>query len=204
MGESGGRSVIHHFEEKLAWSRGIRQATDKAAIERMIPGCVSVCDADEDMDRAGIDYIARLRRGAVLYIDAKRRRRGCSRYWREGPEFALEIWSVLPGGKYGIPRDRAKTGWTLCEKKDTDLIFFAFDTRDSDEVFLIGFQHLRMAFRAHIREWMENYKVDVQDSERWESQCVYVPATVVLEAVRHVSQGSRIRLFWDEFRSERL
>ena len=98
----------YNFDEQLAYSRGVREATDLQTIAALIPGCISVVKTDIEQDRAGIDYVATLRKGARILIDAKTRKRGCSQHWRQGPELALETWSVLPDDK-----NKGKVGWTL-------------------------------------------------------------------------------------------
>ena len=179
--------AFHDFSENLAYSKGVREQTDVATIQRLIAGCVRVEKTCEAQDRAGVDYIATLRRGAKVLIDAKTRKAGCGRHWREGPELALETYSVLP--ENGI---EGKVGWTLCEAKDVDYIFFTFDPADTREVFLYPFQLLRMAFRKNLPRWREKYKLDVQDSGGWRSQCVFVPESVAWRSVRDVMHGEYV------------
>ena len=185
---------MYSFQEQLDFSRGVREVDDLETIEALLPGC-TVRKTTKAQDVAGVDYIATLRNGAEIFIDGKARDRGASRFWRSGPEFALERWSVIPGGTFNTPRAQAKTGWTLCEKKQTDMVLFSFDPSDSHEVFLVSFQHLRLAFRANCLAWMASYKTDIQKTRQgayqWESECVFVPAYVVLEAITDASRGTR-------------
>ncbi len=176
--------AIHSFTEKLAYSRGIREQTDQLTIQSMIAGCVRVDKTSLIDDRAGVDYIATLRNGATILIDGKTRTPGVAKYWRYGPELALEKWSVMPQGKYMTPPHKQKVGWTLCESKNVDYILFTFAPSDSDDVFLYPYQLLRITFRRMIERWFKSYKVDVQDSSGWESQCVFVPESVVWAAMR--------------------
>lgn len=186
-------SEIFDFGERLAFSRGARQASDLASIQAMLPGCVSIRKTNEKQDREGVDYIAILRKGAKVLIDGKARAKGCSRWWCEGPELALEIHSVMPGGKYKTPMNRAKTGWTLSEAVNVDYIYFSFDPSDSVDVFLIAFQHLRVAFRGFFDAWIERYRTEIQETKwnghAWESKCVFVPAYVVMDAIDFVTLG---------------
>lgn len=174
----------YDFATTLEYSRGKRQETDLDTIQALIEGCVSVEKTTEQQDRAGVDYIATLRRGASVLIDAKARTPGCARYWTNGPELALELWSVLPeNGMTG------KVGWTVCEAKNVDYILFTFDPQDSDKAFLYPFQLLRMAFRSHYAGWKElGYQTAVQSSGTWKSQCIFVPESVVWESLRTVMQ----------------
>lgn len=176
----------YDFVERLEYSRGTRLLTDLDTIKGMIPGCVSVVATDTETDKKGIDYIATLRKGAQIFIDAKTRDAGCSKYWRQGEELALEIWSVMPDGKYNMPPHLQKTGWTLNESSPVHYILFTFDQQDSSAVFLYPFQLLRMAFRANIAQWVKTYKRAKQNNKSWESQAVFVPEKVVFAAMRDV------------------
>lgn len=194
-GDLGGLKLdrpIYGFSTKLAYSLGERCESDIETLTKLIDGCVYVEKTDVDLDRTGVDYVATLRRGGTINIDAKTREPGCSRYWSNGePELAPEIWSVMPGGKYEIPKELSKAGWTLDESKATDYIYCTFDAVDTDKVYLLPFQLYRMAFRRNIHNWKSHYKVAPQDSGRWESQCVFVPASVVLNAIYIEMEASR-------------
>lgn len=177
--------MFHDFDSMLDYSKSGREATDAETIEAIIAGCQSVRKTDLELDRAGIDYIATLRNGGEVTIDAKTRTAGCSRYWQEGPELALETWSVMP-----CASSPGKVGWTLCEQTAVDYILFTFAPQDSDKVFLYPFQLLRVAFRKNVQIWKSIYKVDVQSSGSWDSQCVFVPESIVWTAVRDAMCGT--------------
>jgi len=136
----------------------------------------------------GIDYIAKLRKGREVTIDAKCRKPGASKYWEEEPDLALEKWSVKPE-----PGREGKTGWTLDESKQCELILFTFDPSDCMEAFLMSFQLLRIAFRQNILKWYRRFKWDRQRSIdngfQWQSECVFVPVSVVEQAITEVSHG---------------
>jgi hypothetical protein len=174
------------FGSDLSWSLGRRLKSDVATILGILPGCVDVVKAGDAEERLGIDYHAKLRGGAVLHVDCKARKPGAARFWKGAPELALEGYSVLPGGRYNTPAERAKIGWTLSESSLTDLVLYTFHPRDCPDAFLLPFQHLRIAFLTHGPGWYTRYGVKVQDSRRWESRGVFVPAPVVLEAVAAV------------------
>jgi len=137
------------FGERLSFSQGHRQANDIATLMAMIPGCVTVTKTDKAMDRRGVDYIAELVHGDELWIDAKARDGGCAKYWQNGPELALEMWSVRPNGKYATSPSSAVPGWTVTDAKHVDLILFTFDPMDWNESFLMSFPLLRAAFRRN-------------------------------------------------------
>ena len=174
---------IYDFGERLGFSRGKREDTDLLSLKKLIPGCICVEKTDITTDKKGIDYIATLRRGSIISIDAKTREKGCSKFWKDGPELAPEIWSVMPGGKYGTRPDNAKAGWTLSESSLVEYIYATFNPEDCDEVFLLPFQLYRIAFRRRLKAWTQNYKVAIQDSGSWESKCVFVPADIVISAI---------------------
>lgn len=175
--------MIYSFQNKLAMSKGARLDTDKETIRNLLDGCVSVETACTRLDKIGVDYIATLRGGAKVYVDAKTRERGCSKYWNGCPEVAIELWSVMPGGKYNTLPERAKVGWTLDEGKVTDMILYIWHTQDSEVAYLLPFQNLRMAARRNIKNWMLKYKNDIQDSGSWQSQAVFVPVNDVVQAI---------------------
>jgi hypothetical protein len=173
---------LYDFNERLGFSKGRRQDNDLATIKTMIAGCDDVQIAPVDLDRQGVDYIATLRGKAQVLIDAKARDAGCSQHWHGEPELALEDWSVLPeNGNAG------KVGWTLDERKMSDLILFTFAPQDTPICYLISFQLLRIAFRQNCISWRGQYKKDIQDSGTWRSRCVFVPISVVFAAIQSAS-----------------
>ena len=169
---------MYDFLERLEWSKGTRLESDALTIMSMLDGCISVVEAPVELDKKGVDYIATLRRGAEVYIDIKTRTTGCSMYWGNVPEVAIELWSVRPS-----LGNKKKIGWTLDEAKITDMIFYVWDPEDTPEAYLIPFQSLRVAARRNIMKWLNTYKVDIQNSGSWESEAVFVPVDVVLDEV---------------------
>lgn len=184
----GCRSVkSYSFDERLAFSRGKRELTDIETLKTMIPGCITITKTDVKTDKLGIDYIATLRRGAEILIDAKARDKGASRFWKGEPDLALEKWSVIPDK--GIT---GKVGWTLCEKKQTDMILFTFDPSDTQDVFLMSFQLLRIAFVRNITAWYSRFNHAPQNSFGWRSECVFVPVSVVFNAIMEIQHGKLV------------
>jgi hypothetical protein len=180
----GGKRMTYDFNERLAFSQGVRCASDIDTIKMLLDGCESVIENKTNGNDNGIDYVATLRKGAVINIDAKTREKGCSKYWRNDvPELAIEKWSVMPAGRFNTPDHRAKAGWTIDESKQTHMILYTFDPSDSDTAFLLPYHHLRMAARRMLPHWMTRFKVDVQTSGSWQSQAVFVPAPEVLMAI---------------------
>jgi len=193
--------MANSFNDDLSFSRGIRETTDMETLRAMIPGCLSVVKTGEDLDRLHIDYVANLRRGAVLHIDGKTRRAGASKFWKQRspgrkgildsePDLAIEIWSVK---KHRTGKD--VPGWTFDESSDTDLILYTFDPSDTNEVVLLSFHLLRIAAIRNYKEWVRNFKITTQQTidKRtgallWESQCILVPALTIQNAIRCVER----------------
>lgn len=166
------------FEEMRAFSTRSHGRTFEQIIADTIPGCASVTATDIATDKTGTDYVATLRRGSEVNIDLKVRDRA-GQYWHDGQEeLALETWSVIPSGNHS-----GKAGWTLDESKTTHYTLHVFHPDDTDRVFLLPFQLLRKAFRQNIEEWKGKFKTARQSSGSWCSECVFVPAPVVLDAI---------------------
>lgn len=180
--------MIYDFDERLKFSKALRRESDEATLKVLFPTCLHVVKTDTEMDRAGVDYVVTLRRDARLLVDAKARDLGCSKWWKAGPEVALEVWSVAPGGRYNTPEHKAKAGWTLDESKNVDLILFTFHPDDHEFAYVRPLPLLREAFRRNYHAWTAAYKTDTQDSRRWQSRCVFVPLGVVDDAIAAVSR----------------
>lgn len=179
----------YEFEDKLAYSKGIARATAKETIKALFgESCVSVDEATMEQERVGIDWVVTLRRGAKVNVDNKLREPGCSKYWHNGLDLALEIWSVVPGSCTRDPKVKA-TGWTLDEKKQTDYTLHTFDPSDTHLVYLLPFQLLRKAFVANFGAWTKKYPRHIQhntrkeDGSKYWSQCVFVPVEVIIAAI---------------------
>jgi hypothetical protein len=173
----------YDFKTQLAFS----VCSDGRPFERIIadtlPGVVTVEKTDVAVDKTGVDYVAKLRGGSKINIDVKLRSEGCSRYWKNGAEeLALETWSVMPDGS-----NKGRAGWTLDEAKDTHYTLHVFSEKDSSSAYLLPFQLLRKAFRTNAKKWMELFRVEIQSSKTWKSQCVFVPAFIVMDAISEAS-----------------
>jgi len=180
----GRRKVIYTFKDMLEMSLGTRKESDIETIKDLLYGCVSVVATDNNGNDEGIDFIATLRPGTEVFIDVKTRAEGCSKYWKNGePELAIETWSVIKGGRYKTPKYRAKPGWTYDESKKTDMVLYTFAETDTDKVYLLPFQSLRLAAINNYHNWIATHKVDIQTSDNWQSQAIFVPSKVVVQAI---------------------
>lgn len=165
------------FYKDLEYSMGNRQKMDEELIKNAIPNCASVIKTDVEADKSGIDYYAVLDGGAIINIDAKTRRKGAVRNGEE-PYLALETWSVCPSNG-----NKGKVGWTCSRSTDVDMILYTFDPSEWNKFYLVPFQLLRMAFRSRYYEWREKWKPRRQDNGSYQSEAMFVPASVVLRAV---------------------
>lgn len=175
--------MIHDFEQKLSFSLGKKEQIDIEMLKKSIYGCTQVIKTDAETDKTGIDYIATLRRGATINIDAKARAKGASKYWKHGePELALETWNVVP-----MENLDGVVGWTLNEASNADMILYTFDQSDTNKFYLLPFQHLRMSFVTNYNDWKQKYKLFRENSKRgnnyWKSEAIFVPASIVLNAI---------------------
>jgi hypothetical protein len=196
MENMGRKRMTYGFQEQLDFSQGAKCDSDAETIMSLLYGCASVTPNTGTGNDCGIDYIATLRRGAEVMIDAKTRAAGCSKYWRGEPELAIEIWSVMPGGKFQI--NSGKAGWTLDESKKTDMVLYTFSPCDTTVAYLIPFHSLRMAAVRNVVNWRQKYKVDTQETNEgrrgWQSQAVFVPASIVIKAMEETYSG-KINVF---------
>ena len=175
--------TVADFNTDFQFSLGEREQFDISILQRVISKCVTVEKTTEELDRKGIDYIATLENGAEIYIDAKTRR--TVRCVDGSPELALEIWSVKPTNG-----NKGKIGWTLNTETNVDMILYTFPKDKWEYFYLIPFQFLRMAFQANGREWMKKYRRSVQENGTWQSECMFVPAHVVLDSVSKQMSGA--------------
>jgi len=179
---------MNDFQEKLRYSLGSQQKFDIAILKNHIPHCISIEKTEVETDKTGIDYVARLSDGAEIYIDAKTREPGCSRYWNGQPELAIETWSVITrrdDGKwiYKIP------GWTYKKSSNVDYILYTFPENDCREYFFIPFQLLRKASIENYHDWSKRYIRKKQKNRKYYSEAIFVPANVVLQAVMNTMTG---------------
>lgn len=165
------------WQDKFKYSKA-QIESDIKKIKAFFPLCSKVEKTAADMDKQGVDYVAVLKGGAKIFIDAKTREKGASRYWRYGkPEIALEIRSVV---------EKNKLGWTLSDTSKAHYILYTFDSSDSERFFMIPFQLLRKAFWENGRQWIEHYGKKTQRSDGWHSTAVFVPADIVSQAVSQI------------------
>lgn len=167
--------------EKSATEQAIK--LDKAIIRKIFPDCKKIIVTGIEVDDLGIDYTAVLENGRQVRVDIKKRSKGCSKFWRQGPELQIEIWSNV---------EYRHVGWSVDDTKKTDLIIYVFDRFDYDRFYVFDARLLRKTIMIYGREWYKKYKSAYQynkaDGKSWRSQCMFVPAGVVVSAMQELKQ----------------
>lgn len=161
-----------------------RQEEDKKIIQNFFTHehqkCIGVEKTEIQQDREGIDYIATMENGSVVYIDAKTRTPGCSKYWKSGePELCIETWSDFTN---------RKIGWTFKES-NVDYILYTFSQDDTEKFYMIPFQLLKKASSQNLEDWRNTYQTKIQKNVGYYSEAIFVPATIVLIAVAEQMAG---------------
>jgi len=180
--------TVYDFRSKFEYSKGEKEQSDIELLKKLL-GTDNVRKTPDEEDLKGIDYVATLRKGAQVNIDTKTRAPGASRGWYgEEPELALEVWAEVP-----TETSPGKTGWTLDEGSNVDYILYTFDKSDSENFYFFPFQLLRKCFLNNCKEWINKYSYRTQVSQhrkkRWSSTAVFVPASVVAEAINKLMIG---------------
>lgn len=173
----------YSFNNELVASKGILESCDVREILTLrLPGCVDADPADEELDRTGVDWMAKLCSGKNVGVDVKTRKKDCKNFGND--DVALETWSVV-GSKVGWSRDKSKAcDWVLWVWKDTGRFF------------LVPFLPLCYVFCKNWVECREIYEPRTQTTTRggnsWKSECVFVPRNVVVDAISDWYHGDLI------------
>ena len=176
----GGRVKVsderfYDFKERLVWSAGfLDEGIEHILLER-IPGCSGVVRSTEQEDRSGTDYWAERAGLPSLSVDVKVRSEDF--ILRGHDDLALETWSVV----------NQKVGWTRDAKKRTDFILWFW--KETGRFFLVSFPALCKVFEVYWQLWSARYKTAPQSSGTWESECVFVPRSVVVEKLEAWREG---------------
>lgn len=173
----------YSFDEQMILSNGVIASCDVGEILRSrIPGCIDVRKTDKKTDMSGVDWWAELANGRKIGVDFKGRRKDCREYGND--DLALETWSVI----------NSKVGWTRDASKTCDYILWVWS--DTGRFCLIPFAPLCGVFQMNWVEWRRKYGPNPQRTPRtkersgWISECVFVPRTVVIDAVTAWCNGN--------------
>ena len=183
----------YEFFERLNMSmQGLQLETDINTLQAYFPDVSCVQKTNIQQDKSGIDYIVTLKTGVQIGVDVKTRDKGCSKYWNNGPEIALEIWSE---NWPDWAKRENKVGWTVDSTKRCDYVMFKFEPTDSKLVYIMPFQQLNKAFRKHMREWdKRGYRraKQKQKNAAYYSECMFVPVKVVIDAVKNEFEFAQV------------
>lgn len=165
----------YDFQQQLAWSEGFLDSGIASILVSRIPECYEAERADSNNDRQGTDYWAKRHNLPSLSIDVKVRSKDYSLFGQD--DLALETWSVKG----------QKIGWTRDPSKRTDFVMWFW--QDTERFFIVSFPALCKVFCHLWEKWASKYKCETQHSERWDSECVFVPRDVVRNALDHWASG---------------
>lgn len=159
--------TVHNFDQSLALSNEyVDAAWWHDVYRRAFPDLRSAVSvrADGWAQRGGIDRVLTLASGKTLSVDEKVRA-------EDWPDILLEYWS---------DRDRKTPGWVA---KDLACDFIAYAFVPSQTCYLLPFQTLRSAWRAH-------HRVEAVNS-RYVTVSVAVPIAELMAAL-----SDALRVSW--------
>jgi hypothetical protein len=172
----------YDFQEQLQWSDGYQHEGIEAILKTRVHGCCGVEKAEEADDRNGTDYwVARPDPLPPLSVDVKVRQEDWAEKGKD--DLALETWSVVNDKD----PERGKVGWTRNPNKRTDYVLWYWT--DTRRFFLISFPALCRVFHANWQKWSKRYGTNRQTSGQWQSECVFVPRMVVIDAIARWAEG---------------
>lgn len=163
----------------LKYSEDVCAKQTAELLKVIFPDAIDVAKSNRQDDLNGVDYWVTLRNGKRLGVDIKNRTTDPSLYYKKIQDVALEIYSKVQG--YVV-------GWTGDPSKITDYIVWYYIETKRWCVF--PFKPMRSAFIRNGDHWAGIYKTAKQTTtyepteERWQSECVFVPNTVVWEAMQ--------------------
>lgn len=165
--------TVHNFQDSLARSHAYSDApwwleVYRAAFPTLV-GCHDL-RADGWAQRGGMDRLIVLASGKTLSVDEKVRE-------KDWPDVLLEYWS--DAGKK-VP------GWIA---KDLACDFIAYAFVPSKTCLLLPFHQLRLAWRRHRKQWVQDYQIVRADNGRYVTVSVAVPRD---ELMRRIGEAMSI------------
>lgn len=164
------------FKKNFQWSTE-QAENDIAIIRSHYSQAAQIQQADESLDKKGVDYIVTFPNANPVNIDVKRRAAGSSKYWkdRNDPELAIEINS-----------NEHKVGWTLNPEYLTDKVLYIFDKSDSDTSFLLDYRKLQNVTTKFKDFWLETFGEKTQENRNngtyYKSKCLFIPFSEIKRA----------------------
>ena len=191
-------SDFHDFGERLAFSEGIA-LTDEVLthIHDTIPGATRVEKALEVDDKNGTDYWVHRAHG-LPSVSVDMKNRGFCPIERFGKDDAcIETTSVyrgLPNGPW-LDEHRHKPGWTIDERKRTDLIVYTWPhspdlfTDASMRFWIVWFPHLCSAARQWWRAWAHEFGERPALNFGYLTLNTYPPRKTIRAAIDELTEG---------------
>lgn len=150
----------YHFSQKPEYTEQELQI-----LQRLYPNAEEIRKADLSTDKRGADYSVKLH-AEKIYIDFKRRRKNCSRFWKHGTEIVIELWSNF---------EKKVKGWLFKENSITDKLIFTFDKADCTKSYLLDFRELQTAVKDNYFKWIKQYRIQTQRTGNYHSRCIFLP-----------------------------
>ena len=189
---------FYDFHERLQFSEGVGLTAEILDhILKHIPAANRITRAMQDDDRNGTDYwVHREHNLPPVSIDMKNRELDpIANGW--GDDICIETTSVYRGPEARPYRDdlRKKPGWTLDERKRTDLIVYTWP-HPADlfgeprlRYWILYFPFLCAASLKHWRKWVSEYGEKSTRNPTYLTLNTYVPRVVVAAAIRDFTSG---------------
>jgi len=170
------------FAAQLAYSKQQRGSTRLVEIlGQRIPGYTQVVMAETSDDLQGTDYWVTRNGVPALSVDLKARREDCLTHGND--DLALETWSKKP-----VAGQQGRAGWTRDSSKWTDYVVWYWE--DTGRFFIVPFPPLCAVFSRRWERWSQTYRVATQQSDSWQSECVFVPRVLVQRSIEQWASGS--------------
>lgn len=189
---------FYDFHERLQFSEGVGLTNEMLQhILEHVPAATGWRKADRDDDRNGTDYwIDRRHDLPPVSIDMKNREICPIAKWGSD-DVCIETTSVYTGPSKPPWTDnhRLKPGWTIDQKKRTDLIVYtwphAADLFGAPRLryWILYFPFLCSAANTHWRTWAAWHRERPTPNDGYTTLNVYVPRVEVAKAIKEFTSG---------------
>ena len=190
---------FYDFAERLQFSEGVGLTREILEhVKRHIPAATEIVRAGRTDDRHGTDYwVKRKFDLPPVSIDLKSRE-FCPIQKFGSDDACVETTSVYRGLSAKPYRDdlREKPGWTVDERKRTDLIVYTWP-HDADlfgaprmRYWILYFPHLCAAATEHWRRWALTYQERPAQNKGYVTLSVYPPRSVIANSIREFTSGT--------------
>jgi len=159
---------VSTFVEDFSFSQANASA-DIAAIRAVFGENTTISKAEKWQDIAGVDYLLS-DRGETVQV--KRRRRGVSKYFRNGPDICVEFGHIDEHGE-------RRPGWAVDADKAATWLFYLFDPADSVS-FVFEMGPFVWECVNKLPRWTEKYSIKSieqvnSQGVRYRTNAVFVP-----------------------------